>query len=299
MHATPPPARIPKTDFRVRSAFFAPPPEFDGCFTTFYHMSLTVQGDAVLHDQLQPEWGNIRFFAGSRPNARLGETRVDGRCYTATGPSTLPAHFELGSCRMWGIGFLPLGWARFVDGDAEDFCNHAYDAEHTPAFRKFAALMGPLCNEDGDIDDQLAIIIDTMRTLMKPTRDDDKILRVHRAMVDPALTSVAAFAERSEMSIRTLERLCCRYFGFSPKLLLRRQRFMRSLSAFMLHQGSNWTEAMDEHYHDQAQFTREFREFMEMSPTEYAAMDHPIIASFVEARARMWGSAAQTLDKPG
>ena len=104
------------------------------------------------------------------------------------------------------------------------------------------------------------------------------------------------------MSIRTLERMCHRYFGFTPKLLLRRQRFMRSLSAFMLHQsqkgGARWTEAMDEEYHDQAQFTREFSEFMGMTPSAYAALPHPILASFMEARARIWGSAAQTLDQP-
>jgi methylphosphotriester-DNA--protein-cysteine methyltransferase len=100
------------------------------------------------------------------------------------------------------------------------------------------------------------------------------------------------------MSIRTLERMCMRYFGFSPKLLMRRQRFMRSLTSFMLQRGSRWTEAMDGDYHDQAQFTREFREFMTMNPSEYAALDHPILTSFMEARARIWGSAAQTLDPP-
>ena len=100
------------------------------------------------------------------------------------------------------------------------------------------------------------------------------------------------------MSIRTLERVCHRYFGFTPKRLMRRQRFMRSLTSYMLHRGTRWTEAMDEEYHDQAQFTREFTEFMTMTPSAYAALDHPILASFMEARARIWGSAAQTLDPP-
>jgi AraC-like DNA-binding protein len=109
---------------------------------------------------------------------------------------------------------------------------------------------------------------------------------------------VAEFAEHSEMERRTLERLCDRHFGFSPKLLLRRQRFMRSLAQFMLDHAANWSEAMDEHYHDQAQFVREFRTFMRMSPGEYAALDHPILAAFMKHRARVWGAAAQTLDPP-
>ena len=73
---------------------------------------------------------------------------------------------------------------------------------------------------------------------------------------------------------------------------------MRSLTTFMLSDDGKWTDAMDAHYHDQAQFSREFRAFMGMSPREYAAKDHPILTAFVKARARIWGSPAQTLDKP-
>lgn len=285
--------------FRVRSNFYAPPEEFDGCFTTFYHLSLEVADGGTVTDHLQPEWGNIRFFAGSRPKARIGDSVVEGARFTATGPSTFPAHFELGAAEMWGIGFLPLGWARFVDMDAEDLCNIVCDGEKEPAFRKFAVLSDQLCDAGLDRQSQYDAIVEAMRDLMQSSRDEEKIRRVHEAMVDPAVTTVADFAGQSELSVRSLERLCCRYFGFSPKLLLRRQRFVRSLASFMLDPGANWTAAMDEHYHDQAHFTRECRQFMGMTPTEYAALPHPILASFVEARARMWGSAAQTLDKPG
>ena len=55
---------------------------------------------------------------------------------------------------------------------------------------------------------------------------------------------------------------------------------------------------MDQHYHDQAQFSREFREFMTMNPSEYAALDHPILRALMEARARIKGSPAMTLDSP-
>ena len=298
MNANRKPASNGQGGLRVRSNFYAPPEEFAGCFTTFYHLSLEVAGGGTVSDHLQPEWGNIRFFAGSTPKARIGDCAVEGGRLTATGPSTLPAHFEIGSAEMWGIGFLPLGWARFVDRDAEDYCNIACNGETDPAFRKFTGLVQPLCNEGLDRQAQYEAIVETMRGLMQPSRDEDRIRRVHRAMVDPAVTSVSGFAEHGELSVRSLERLCRRYFGFSPKLLLRRQRFMRSLATFMLDPGANWTKAMDEHYHDQAHFTREFHQFMGMNPTEYAALPHPILASFVEARARMWGSAAQTLDSP-
>ncbi len=285
-------------DFTVRSQFYSPSPEFDGCFTTFYQLVLEVEDGKTVKDHLQPEWANIRFFGGSRPTATIGTSQLSGSRFTATGPSSLPCEFELGASRMWGIGFLPLGWARFINVDARELANVGCDGATHPAFAKFEGLADALCDESASDEQQLAAIEDTMRALMRPNRDEPKIARVHKALVEPELNTVDDLAQASGISVRTLERVCRRYFGFAPKLLIRRQRFMRSLSDWMLHDKRLWTEAMDDHYHDQAQFTREFREFMTMNPSDYAALEHPILASFMEARARVWGSAAQTLDKP-
>ena len=288
-------------DYSVRSRFYSPPSQFDGCFTTFYHLSLDVADGGTLTDALQPEWGNIRFFGGSRPTSRIGESSVSGARFGATGPSSRPCEFELGQSRMWGIGFLPLGWARFIDADAFDVANIVCDGARHPVFAKFDVLSDVLCDPSVPPEQQRDHIVEVMDRLMCPNRDEPKITRIHAAIVSGEHLAVADLAETCAMSIRTLERMCRRYFGFTPKLLMRRQRFMRSLSTFMLQQASGkvrWTEAMDGEYHDQAQFTREFSEFMTMTPSAYAALDHPILSSFMEARARVWGSAAQTLDQP-
>lgn len=285
-------------DFKVRSQFFSPSEQFDGCFTTFYKLDLEVENGGELNDYLQPEWANIRFFAGSCPTATINGSQVSGVRFTATGPSALPLHFKLGTSRMWGIGFLPLGWARLIGSDARDLANIVCDGARHPAFEKFECLTDLLCDQSRSDAEQVEAIEGCMARIMRRNRDEPKIIRIHQALVEPSLGSVDDLAQASGMSVRTLERMCRRYFGFTPKLLMRRQRFMRSLSAWMLHGKHLWTEAMDDHYHDQAQFTREFHEFMTMNPSEYAALDHPVLESFMEARARIWGSAAQTLDKP-
>jgi shikimate dehydrogenase len=59
-----------------------------------------------------------------------------------------------------------------------------------------------------------------------------------------------------------------------------------------------WVGAMDGHYHDQAQFVRDFRQFMGMSPRQYAALDKPILAAVMRERARIAG-AANTLTFDG
>ena len=282
----------------VRSEFHPPPSQFDGCFTTLYRLTLETEPGTTVRDYILPEWAGIRFFGGGAPDARIGDTRTNGVRFTATGPSSLPCEFELGASRMWGVGLLPLGWARFIDADARDLANVVCDGSKHPAFAKFDCLSDVLCDPNADPDVQYEAFVEDLTRLMRPNRDEPKIMRVHEAMVDVSYTAVGDLADACGMSIRTLERVCRRYFGFTPKLLMRRQRFMRSLTSFMLHRGTRWTEAMDGHYHDQAQFTREFHEFMTMNPSEYAALDHPILSSFMEARARVWGSAAQTLDKP-
>lgn len=282
----------------VHSQFFPAPSHFDGCFTTFYHADLQVAGGGTVTDYLQPEWSNIRFFAGACPTSQIGDSHVSGARFNATGPSSLPCHFELGSSRMWGVGFLPLGWARFMDAPAYDLANIACDGARHPVFAKFDCLSDVLCDPALTMEAQHEAIIDMLGRLMRPNRDEPRIIKIHAALVSGEFLAVGDLADACNMSIRTLERMCHRYFGFTPKLLMRRQRFMRSLTSFMLHKGSRWTEAMDGEYHDQAQFTREFSEFMTMTPSRYASLDHPILSSFMEARARIWGSAAQTLDPP-
>ena len=108
-------------NYRVDVRFFPAPPDLQGCFATFYRGELNVAGGGRITDLLQPEWGNVRFFSGDCPDARIpGGDRLSGARFTATGPSMLPAHFELGTTRMWGIGLFPLGWAKFCSGSAAD-----------------------------------------------------------------------------------------------------------------------------------------------------------------------------------
>src|SRR3546814_16763015 len=59
------------TGCQVRSQFITPPAEFEGCFTTFYRLELDIEDGATVWDHLQPEWANIRFFAGGRPISQI------------------------------------------------------------------------------------------------------------------------------------------------------------------------------------------------------------------------------------
>ena len=280
--------------------FYPPPADLSRCFTTFYVIDFDPGDDEVLCDALQPEWGGLRFFSDNGPEAWIeGGARLKDVKFFANGPSSRPIHFRMPRTRMWGIGLLPLGWARFVRQPAADCANMICDGAAEPRLAAFVPLAESVFDPHSDEAAELDRIIAFFRNLPAPVSvDETRIVAVHTAMVDENLTSVSQLVARVAASQRTVERICARHFGFSPKLLLRRQRFMRSLAQFMLDPSLKWIGAMDSHYHDQAQFVRDFREFMGVSPREYAATPHPILGPIMHERSRVFGAAVQTLDRP-
>lgn len=287
----------PPCDLKVR--FFEAPGDLAGCFSVIYRADLTVDDGGQIEDVLLPEWTNIRIFRGAYPTASLPDSAVSGDArMVATGPTTRATMFSLGTTRMWGLGLFPEGLARLTDLHADRVANTICDAEASPAHASIAELAAKVLSCDADDETELAEIFDFFRARIKPVRHLEQIRRIHRALIGEQSANAGHLAETAGLGRRQLERLTKRYFGFTPKALLRRQRFVRTLSTFVLQRPIQWTEAMDGDYYDQAQFTREFREFMGMTPQQFAAMPHPIQDVFMVERAKVWGSAAHALDKP-
>ncbi len=287
-------------DCSVSVRFYAPPEALRRCITTFYLVEFNAPEGARVSDQLHPEWANLRFFSSGDPEGQLPDSSiVSSPRLIVTGPSSRAVPFTVGHTRMWGVGLLPLGWARCVGQPAAGFADAVIDGMQSPAFSRFHALASTLFGSAANPAAEHAQLSSFfMQIGSAPIADEDRIVAIHAAMVNPEIDSVAELVALTGISQRTIERLAKRVFGFPPKLLLRRQRFMRSLSQYMLDPSLKWIGAIDGHYHDQAQFVRDFKRFMGMTPREYAAMEHPILGAMVQARARFAGSAVQTLDGP-
>ena len=284
----------------VNVRFHPPPEDLRRFLTTFYLTEIEVADGGVITDALQPEWANLRFFSGENPDCWIESgDHIQGVSFVATGPSTRCTNFRLGTSRLWGMGLLPLGWAQFIHLPAADHANLVADGQVHPSFSSFAPLAATLFGVEPDEEAELARLIAFFRArLADPAADAERIFLIHAAVVDPQVASVAELVDRVGAGQRTIERLCNRAFGFPPKMLLRRQRFMRSLSQFMLDPSLKWIGAIDSHYHDQAQFVRDFHEFMGMTPREYAARPHPVLDKFMHERARIAGVPVQLMDRP-
>lgn len=269
-------------------------------FTTFYITEIDTGSDARVSDHLHPEWANLRIVSGVLPTSEIrSASPVGNLAAIVTGPTSTTVRFTVGTSRIWGIGLLPLGWAKFVAAPAHAFADRLCDPAQEPAFAPLMPLVESLF---GPVPDEMAelgrITRHFERLAARKVPEEARIRAIHEALVDPEIASVAAMAERAGLPTHTLERVSRRHFGFPPSLLLRRQRFMRSLSQYMLDPSLTWIGAIDSHYHDQAQFVHEFHRFMGMSPRTYAAMPHPVLAGVMRARMAAAGAPVQALHVP-
>jgi AraC-like DNA-binding protein len=226
----------------------------------------------------------------------VGSHEVTAGSFFANGPTIKAMAFSSGRIRLWGVGLLPLGWGTFVRSSASDLVDGVYDGATHPAFAHLAVCSDRLAEAPEDDRAQYRALCDALEELAKLPRDELRIRAVQQAMTDPYLVHIPDFAARAGVSVRTLERVCLKYCGFSPNVLLRRQRLIRSLAAFINDGDARWSEAIDRHYHDQSHFVREFHHFMGMSPSRYAGLQHPIMRAFMQNRQQVWGRPVRMRD---
>lgn len=283
----------------VATRFFPLSASLTPYVSAIYMSDIAVPAGERIEDYLHPEWANLRFIEGEAPIAAIGDAAPTASPrFAVTGPTSHATYFAAGNMRVWGIGILPMGWAKFIPLPAEDLADRSCDGAAHPAFAAFVPLVDALPQENNA--EAAAAMIDThlVDLLADAPPDDPAILAAHRALVDDDLATVADLSAKLALSERSVERLSHRAFGFSPKLLLRRQRFLRSLGRFMLDPSMAWIDALDHQYCDQAQFTHDFHRFMGMSPRAYAARPKPILGAAAFARAAAAGAAVQGLHKP-
>lgn len=285
-------------DIKVR--FFQPHIALIGYITTYYLTEVTADAGERVTDYLHPEWANLRFMRGVLPLAAIGVGELsETHAFSVTGPTSRACQFAAGNMRAWGVGLLPLGWARFVGAPAELYADRFVDGAADDTFARLRGLGSALCKADIELDQEVAEIDAHFLALLSSSNNDEaeaqRIIVAQKALVDSDVSSVLQFSELLGMGPRSAERLSRRVFGFAPKLLLRRQRFLRSLSQFMLDPSMRWIDTLDSQYFDQAHFTRDFSRFMGMSARQYASLGHPILGAAAHARMASAGAAMQVL----
>lgn len=90
---------------------------------------------------------------------------------------------------------------------------------------------------------------------------------------------VADAAGQLGLSTRQLERLTARHFGHSPKLVLRRSRFLDMATAMRGLSDPSAELLAALRYFDQSHKTREFKRFIGMTPAEFERTPTPLLTA--------------------
>ena len=287
------------TDVAVRYFDLSPP--LRRYFVALFSITIDCPDGRILTDILHPEWGGLRYVQGNPPQLQVGPDGVPSNGpFIANGPTSRAPRIAAGNSRIWLLSMLPAGWGRFVDAPADEYADRLVDGHTDAAFSAFAQLPGIIDGNEGEEEEEIARRIDAflLSLLQFDVPNEAQIFACQDALQDPNIATAKQLGERIGVASRSLERLCRRYFGFPPKLLLRRQRFLSSVAQFTNDPSVNWVRALDPRYHDQAQFVREFREFIGLTPHKYAAMPHPIIEPVIRNFGSSWFGSQLALILP-
>jgi hypothetical protein len=263
--------------------------------------SYVVLDSEAVHPQPPPAWqlptwaqiwivltdGPITVRIGNRRYDPLGSTILMGVTSRAM-PTT--AHGGVSIV----IDVSPLGWVRLFGPSAQKLCDRITPLGELLPAAWIDELVTSLHASDrardvkGVLDDWL------LRHLPPPGRDEPIVAKIVALLADQSVTDLAGAAEAAGIGIRSLRRLTKRYFGFPPKLLMIRTRFMAVLVSMMLDETRKG--AVPAMYHDAPHFNRDGRRFLGMTPRRFLALPSPYTVAALRARKLVIGQGLAILD---
>lgn len=237
-------------------------------------------------DVLAPDGASLVFTLEGEPwGVRLGRRRFDPAPRDALfGPSSLAGFSRFGPGHVVRAGLTPLGWARFMRLDASLHTDRIADLRDVwpeRMIRLRAAL-------EADRDPAAAFdeLFTGLLPLTGPDPDEEASARLAALLADPALLTATDLASRMGMLARPLARMSARHFGFTPKLLLRRARFMRATIEMLRTERGGWRAIVERAgYHDHSHYIRDCRSFLDMPMSEFVEMSKPFFTASLRLRA--------------
>ncbi|MBF9149560.1 helix-turn-helix domain-containing protein [Novosphingobium jiangmenense] len=281
----------------MRMEYWKPSPRLEGLVSGYHLYAVAPSAGEVHSDVFQPAWFNLRVLLDPQTHwqVRCGSPEAIGvPDMSLFGPSSAACWSQSNVGTVIGAGITPLGWTRLSALPAADLANRV-----VPARDVFGTGVERLAHRLRTCSDPRAIpaIFDEwfLERMTPPQRDEEAIARLFAALLDPNLRTVRQLSEALGYVPRTLERLSLKAFGFPPKLLIRRARFLRSLHALIRGGPGRRALAIDAGYTDYSHFIREAHEFLGMKPTQFLEACGPMFTRSLALRQAVLGAPAQAL----
>lgn len=285
-----------KADLSVQ--FMHPAPALAGLVSGYHIYSAGPLGSPVWEELFFPGWANIRFtlIDGGWHCASVGEIMRPVPSIALFGPSSRGIHSRSQGGLMVGAGITPLGWHRLFNGPA-----YALADRIEPLAGHMACSPANLMDHARADPSPMSVkaLFDQWLTtcLRPPSRSSRDIAALFARLTDTNDTALAELETALDLSASQLRRMTRYHFGFPPKLLLRRTRFLKSITRIITLPSSNWSTAIESSYYDYAHFVRDCQEFLGMSPREFLALDRPMTHLSLAMRAKQLGAPLQGIHK--
>ncbi len=264
-----------------------------------YHGFGTRIGDGVFHEEMVlPSWTNIQVQSeGDDWPVRFGKQpyQIAPPC-AVFGPTSNAFTCQVINGHIIGVYLMPRGWARLVGKDASKFADRVEPMSAIFGHEDADAIHQGVLDAKGDFDAQVAAFERVLLKRLEASKPEPPEIAVIEAMLlDPDVRTVDQAMARVGMEDWKFARFVRRHFGFTPKMLMRRARFIRSLLAIRDNPGQGWASVLDEAYVDQSHFIRDCRDFLNMTPGQFAARYQPVANASYNERTRILGDPHHVL----
>ena len=264
-----------------------PAAELARLFTNYHVMDSVEAERASVVDWMLPSWAAIRIYLGDNPLVvTLGNRTYDPVPNAALyGVTSRAMRVATGGGVSVGIGLSPVGWARLFHQRADAYRDRITPLDALMQPDRVAALEAALRASDGGA--EVKPVLDTFFADMSGEANPDEPLieRITALIRQDVLRDVDELADELGIDTDRLRRLTNRYFGFPPKTLMLRTRFLRSFIRMKSARDRADYSLVAPIYHDHSHFLRDARRFLGMTPKQFMAMNTSYLDASIRAAA--------------
>ncbi len=253
-------------------SYAEPAQALSGLVRAYHLYEADLSGNMMVHDRLLSELATIVVPISGRWSTTGDAAIFNGpKQALVAGPSNRPMRFSAqGEVRVFGISLTPLGWAKLFDQPASMVANRICDLVQLIGSR--ATLLVDRVHR-ADCLATMARYADELLLSVLNFRQETYLTRTvtamdHNLRTHP-ITKVADLSALMGISMRQVERVMPMAYGFAPKMVLRRLRYLRAIEEVMGTVSHELTDCLADDFYDQSHMIREFTQFSGESPKRF------------------------------
>ena len=203
-------------------------------------------------------------------SAMVGNRRYDLLPRAILFGPTSRATRMLSTGRVVTIGLSALGWAGLVGRSAAALSDRAVAAGDV-LDSKLTVTIGEAadCGDSECLAERIDMVLAKAPCAILP---DETLVRGLTKIVDQGVICVAeAAGQQLGVASHVVRRCALRHFGYPPKVLLNRRRFVRALERMIVSE-RGYSEAARHGYFDASHFIRDAKRFLGMTPRRFLAL---------------------------